>query len=93
MSKFTIPESIFSQLNEFSKGGFVLFLFNADGDPEFYLSTDDAQSSMALHSYIENWATAIREINTNKLIEGISSITDSPSGSDENDEIDNGSAF
>lgn len=89
MNKFVIPDGFLSQLNEFSKDGFILFLFNQNGDPEFYMTCDNSQSAMALHNYIDNWAAAIKEINTSNLIDGLSSISEiNPSGSTDYDEGD-----
>lgn len=90
MSKFTIPDGFLSSLNEFSKDGFVLFLFNQSGQPEFYMACDSTQSAMALHSYISNWSDAIREVNTSNLIDSIGSMIQDPDGGEDPDGYEDG---
>ena len=50
-SGFTLPDSILSQLNEFSYGGFLVFSFDDGGAPRFYAQFDNELNMMALQKF------------------------------------------
>ena len=53
--EFQFPDSILSQIDECSQGGFLLFTFDKKGMPEVRSKFDNAQNAMAMHYYINNW--------------------------------------
>ena len=62
-SKFEIPNAFLEQLNEFSGGGFLMFSFDEDGNPQMSCNFDSIPHATAMHTYILSWAKAVAEIN------------------------------
>ena len=69
--EFHFPESILSQIDECSQGGFLLFTFDKKGMPEVRSKFDNAQNAMAMHYYINNWLSAVDQINLENTIHNI----------------------
>ena len=63
-SGFTLPDSILSQLNEFSYGGFLLFSFDDAGAPRFYAQFDNELNMMALQKAAEYWLEGVHDLNS-----------------------------
>tara|TARA_R100000152_G_C6776423_1_gene205534 strand:- start:2182 stop:2475 length:294 start_codon:yes stop_codon:yes gene_type:complete len=70
---FEIPQSMLRQLNEFSDGGFVLFTFDDNGNPNVHSKFDTNKDAMALQMFISNYAEAIEEISVRSTLNSISS--------------------
>lgn len=81
--EFHFPESILSQIDECSQGGFLLFTFDKNGMPEVRSKFDNAQNAMAMHYYIINWLNAVEQINLENTIQNIKMV------SEDDDEDDN----
>lgn len=70
---FEIPQSMLRQLNEFSDGGFVLFTFDDNGNPNVHSKFDTNKDAMALQMFISNYAEAIEEISVRSTLNSMSS--------------------
>lgn len=69
---FLIPPSILRQLNEFSEGGFALFLYDDTGNPNVHTKFDTNKDAMALQMFISNWAEALNELSVKSTLDSIS---------------------
>ncbi len=78
---FKFPDKLLNQINECSRGGFVLFALGKDGLPEMHVMFDDPVHAMALQQYVINWSKAAELVN----LEG---MVDSLTGHDEPEEDD-----
>jgi len=78
MSKngFVMPPSILRQLNEFSEGGFALFLYDSDGNPNVHSKYDTNKDAMALQMFISNWAEAFNELSVKSTLDSITTDTE-----------------
>lgn len=63
--RFVIPASFFSQLQEFSNGGYCLLLINDLGNPEIYTKFDTSVASLALHKFGLDYFDLMDGVNTN----------------------------
>lgn len=68
---FEIPLNTLHQLNEFSAGGFLLFAFDNNGNPQLYCSFDNPLNFFALHKHAENWVNASNAISMNDCVDNI----------------------
>ena len=80
---FKMPTSLLKQLDECSYGGFVLFSFDADGNPQVHSKFDNSVNAMALQQFVSNWNDAIKMMNTENTLNTLNSCYD-----DEVDGID-----
>jgi hypothetical protein len=69
---FTIPSSALKQLNEFSDGGFALFLYDDRGNPNVHTKFDTNKDAMALQMFISNWAEALNELSIKSTLNSLS---------------------
>jgi len=74
MSGFKFPNSILAQINECSKGGFILFTLNDAGDPIVHSCFDDSTAALALQYYAKNWTEVIDELNNKATFSNIASL-------------------
>lgn len=86
--EFHFPESILSQIDECSQGGFLLFTFDKNGMPEVRSKFDNAQNAMAMHYYIINWLNAVEQINLENTIQNIKMVSEDEDEDDGDDEDD-----
>lgn len=56
---FEIPEQLLNQINECSEGGFVLFTFDDNEEPQIYATFDNKKSELALRKHIKDWADTL----------------------------------
>ena len=65
---FVFPKDILEKINECSFGGFLLFCFNEDGEPEVFSRIDNNVNAMALQYFVRNWSKSLDEasIETSK---------------------------
>ena len=63
---FQIPDSFFSQLDEFSAGGFIIFLIDEEGNPRIYNKFDTTINAIGLHKfgsdYFSSWELANKAV-------------------------------
>jgi len=69
--KFSFPKSLLKQLNEFSSGGYVLFNFNENNDPQVISKFDNQMNAMALLYYINTWSQSIDQLNLDATTDAI----------------------
>lgn len=65
------PKQLLEALNENSFGGFILFNFNAEGDPQVLTKFDNQLNAMGLQQYVNYWAEAINTLNIDCTIKSI----------------------
>jgi hypothetical protein len=68
------PKQLLEALNENSFGGFILFNFNAEGDPQVLTKFDNQLNAMALQQYVNYWAEAINTLNIDCTIKSIANL-------------------
>jgi hypothetical protein len=68
------PKQLLEALNENSFGGFILFNFNAEGDPQVLTKFDNQLNAMALQQYVNYWAEAINTLNIDCTIKSIADL-------------------
>ena len=83
--EFDIPDSFLSQLNEFSGGGYMLFILDAEKNVRIYGKVDEVTSESHLNTQIKGWADAQEEINKQNILE---SQTERYEGTDDDDDDD-----
>ena len=60
---FKIPSSLLKQFDECSFGGFVLFSFDGNGNPQVHSKYDNSLNAMAIQNFILNWSSAMQKIS------------------------------
>ncbi len=85
--KFVVPKELLTRINECSFGGFVLFCFNDEGEPDVYSMVDDNVNAMALQYYIMNWSKSLDLANLENSKRQILEIPEEEDGSEEGSEI------
>ena len=68
---FKFPKSVLNQVEECSNGGYMLFVFNSDGEPTIYSKADSAPHSYAMHYFIENFAKATEAQNLETALQAM----------------------
>jgi|TARA_R100001163_G_scaffold18764_1_gene16557 hypothetical protein len=66
-----IPDNILDQLSEWSCGGFVLFNFDEDGNPQVYSKAEDERNAMSLQYLVSHWSEAMEDMNSNSFSKNI----------------------
>ncbi len=69
--KFSFPKSLLKQLNEFSSGGYILFNFNENNDPQVISKFDNQMNAMALLYYINTWLQSVDQLNLDATTDAI----------------------
>jgi len=64
---FVIPNSILSQLNECSSGGFLLFAFDEVGTARSYVKFDTEMHLLALQKTAEYWIEGMEAANLEQM--------------------------
>ena len=83
-----IPDNILDQLSEWSCGGFVLFNFDEDGNPQVYSKAEDERNAMSLQYLVSHWSEAMEDMNSNSFSKNINEafLTDEEEEGFEEDE-------
>ena len=81
MSKkqFQLPDKILNELNEFSGGGFILFIYDQESSPRIYADFDSAAHGLGMQKFVQNWLSVVDTVNLEASMEELSSS----SGDDE----------
>ena len=58
-----VPDIIPDQISEWSCGGFMLFNFDEEGNPQFYYKVEDERNAMSLQYLVSHWADAMEDMN------------------------------
>lgn len=61
--EFRFPKTLLTQINECSNGGFVLFNFDAERNPQIFTNFDDSMTALALQNYIDICSKTFQNIN------------------------------
>lgn len=69
--KFNFPNNLLKQLDECSFGGYVLFNFNSDGDPQVFTKFDNQMNAMALLYYLGSWINTVDQMNMDATADAI----------------------
>lgn len=60
---FKFPDSLLHQVNECSNGGFILFNFDDQKNPQIYTNFDDSMSALALQNYVDICSKTFQNVN------------------------------
>ena len=66
-----IPDSILDQLSEWSCGGFMLFNFDEDGNPQVYSKAEDERNAMSLQYLVSHWSDAMENMNSDTFTQNL----------------------
>jgi len=69
---FVISDAFFSELNEMSGGGYLIFILDDDGTPVIYESFDTRAYESLVKSFASDWLEADREVRKDILKDEIS---------------------
>lgn len=83
---FELPESILSQIEEMSGGGYIMFILDSENRPSIYESFDGIGQESQVKSFALDWLEAEREVRKEKFKQDIYNLYDS--SEDEEDEED-----
>lgn len=85
--KFNFPPQLLKQLDECSFGGYILFNFSSDGDPQVFTKFDNQMNAMALLYYLGSWISTVDQMNIEATAEAINrEASKKDKDSDENEE-------
>jgi len=87
--KFNFPNNLLKQLDECSFGGYVLFNFNQDGDPQVYTKFDNQVNAMALLYYLGSWISTVDQMNMDATADAINKENKKHKEDDQEDQDDN----
>ena len=62
-----IPDILLDQLSEWSCGGFMLFNFDEDGNPQVYSKAEDERNAMSLQYLVSHWSEAMETMNSDSF--------------------------
>ena len=83
---FELPESILSQIEEMSGGGYIMFILDSENRPSIYESFDGIGQESQVKSFALDWLEAEREVRKEKFKQDIYNLYRSSEG--EEDEED-----
>ena len=66
-----IPDILLDQLSEWSCGGFMLFNFDEEGNPQVYSKAEDERNAMSLQYLVSHWSEAMEDMNSNSFVKNI----------------------
>jgi hypothetical protein len=69
--RFELPESILSQLEEMSGGGYIIFILDSDNRPSIYESFDGIGQESQVKNFALDWLEAEREVRKEKFKQDI----------------------
>lgn len=68
---FEFPQSLLKQVDECSRGGFILFSLGEDGEPEIYSHFDNSTQEMGLLFFATAFCQAKLQENGNIIDESV----------------------
>lgn len=63
-----IPDSLLDQISEWSCGGFMLFNFDEEGNPQVYSKVESEKNAMSLQYLVNHWTQAMESMNSDAFI-------------------------
>tara|TARA_R110000822_G_scaffold283471_2_gene404982 strand:+ start:191 stop:466 length:276 start_codon:yes stop_codon:yes gene_type:complete len=67
---FIIPRAILHQVNEFSTGGFLVVVFDEQGNPQIKIEMDSNTHVMAMETFLKRWLSVVDEVQRDIMING-----------------------
>ena len=83
---FQLPDSILTQMEEMSGGGFIIFILDSNNKPSVYESFDGYGQESQVKSFALDWLDAEREIRKEILKNDIRSIIGPIDDDDDDDD-------
>ena len=83
--QFELPESILSQMEEMSGGGYVIFILDSDNRPSVYESFDGVGQESQVKAFALDWLEAEREVRKEKFKQDIWAAYSNPEQGEEDD--------
>ena len=83
-----LPNIILDQISEWSCGGFMLFNFDEEGNPQVYSKAEDERNAMSLQYLVSHWSDAMENMNSDSFIKNLNDVfktEEEEEGLDEND--------
>lgn len=84
--KFNFPPQLLKQLDECSFGGYILFNFTANGDPQVFTKFDNQMNAMALLYYLGSWISTVDQMNIEATADAINKENKKNSQTDSEEE-------
>ena len=72
--KQRIPDIILDQISEWSCGGFMLFNFDEEGNPQVYSKAEDESNAMAMQYLIGHWSEAMEDMNAGSFKKNLNDV-------------------
>jgi hypothetical protein len=69
-----MPDIILDQISEWSCGGFMLFNFDEDGNPQVYSKAEDERNAMAMQYLVGHWAEAMEDMNADGFKKNLNDV-------------------
>ena len=78
-----IPDILLDQISEWSCGGFMLFNFDENGNPQVYSKAEDERNAMSLQYLISHWSDAMENMNSDSFIKNLNNVFNPEIGDEE----------
>lgn len=72
---FVVPKETLERLNEFSGGGFILFIYDENQNPRPYAKFDTMAHGLGMQRFLENWVEAVHNINVDNTTQALMGMT------------------
>ena len=72
--KHRMPDIILDQISEWSCGGFMLFNFDEEGNPQVYSKAEDERNAMAIQYLVGHWAEAMEDMNAGSFKKNLNDV-------------------
>lgn len=82
--KFHVPKKTLDDLNEFSGGGYILFIYDQESKPRVYANFDSPAHGLGMQKYLDNWSALVDTVNLETSLEDLNNCEEGPSD-DEDD--------
>jgi hypothetical protein len=82
---FSLPDSILSQMEEMSGGGFIIFILDSENKPSVYESFDGYGQESQVKNFALDWLEAEREVRKEILKADIFAANGHLDGDDEDE--------
>jgi len=69
-----IPDILLDQLSEWSCGGFMLFNFDEQGNPQVYSKAEDEMNAMSLQYFGIHWSNAMETMNSDSFMNNLNTV-------------------
>ena len=75
-----IPDSLLDQISEWSCGGFMLFNFDEESNPQVYSKVESEKNAMSLQYLVNHWTQAMESMNSDAFINNMTGSFSEDSG-------------